>query len=160
MEEVTKKCYSNFMVTQKRTYLHIYPKTCHSRRVLDLIADQWTALVIAALEEDTRRFSDLLIQVDGISRKMLTQTLRNLERNGLVKRVVYPVVPPAVEYSLTPLGQSLIEPMRALRQWAFKHMDEVEFARDEYDQADKVSVQETTAALVQQRQNNLLPRTG
>lgn len=127
---------------------------------MDLIADRWTVLLIAALEEDTRRFSDLLIQVDGISRKMLTQTLRELERNGLVKRVVYAVVPPVVEYSLTPLGRSLTEPIRALRQWALKHMDEVDLARDEYDQADKVSVQETTAALVQQRQNNPLPRTG
>jgi DNA-binding HxlR family transcriptional regulator len=119
--------------------------------VLKLIADQWTALVIHALEGGTKRFSELLTQIDGISRKMLTQTLRDLERNGLVQRVVYPVVPPWVEYSLTPLGQSLLEPIKALSAWAEAHMDEVAQARIEHDQSQPTSIQEHIAALVEQR---------
>ena len=122
-----------------------------SRHVLELIADQWTPLVIYALEKDTMRFGQLLKRIDGISKKMLTQTLRAMERNGLVKRVVYPVVPPVVEYSLTSLGQTLIEPMQALRDWAYGHLQEVAQARMEYDQRDHASIQEKTASLVQQR---------
>lgn len=82
---------------------------------------------------------------------MLTQTLRSLERNGLVQRVVYLVVPPIVEYSLTPLGQSLIEPMWALRNWAEEHLQEVEQAKIAYDQDEHISLQDETAARVQAR---------
>ncbi|HLW02576.1 MAG TPA: helix-turn-helix domain-containing protein [Ktedonobacterales bacterium] len=140
------------MVTSsKRPAPNVFLATCRSRQVLRLIADQWTALVIHALEGGTRRFSELLAQIDGISRKMLTQTLRDLERNGLVQRVVYPVVPPWVEYSLTPLGKSLLEPIKALSTWAEAHMDEVAQARSEHDQNPPVSVQEYTASLVAQR---------
>ena len=134
---------------------HASPKisfsTCTTREVLKLIGDQWTALVIYALESGTKRFSQLCSQIDGISKKMLTQTLRDLEYNGLVQRVVYPVVPPHVEYSLTPLGRTLIEPIRALRQWADEHLNEVEQARTEQDQAPHISVQEQVASIVQKR---------
>lgn len=82
---------------------------------------------------------------------MLTQTLRTLERNGLVKRVIYPVIPPMVEYSLTPLGQTLIEPIWALRDWSEQYIEEVERARAEYDQKGKTPLQEEIMALVQQR---------
>ncbi len=140
------------MVTRKKkTSSNIFVATCTSRQVLDLIADQWTALVIYALESDTKRFSQLLVQIDGISRKMLTQTLRTMERNGLVQRVVYPVVPPRVEYSLTTLGQTLIEPINALRHWAEEHLPEVRQARIEHDQAEHISVQEQVASIVEQR---------
>ena len=125
--------------------------TCSTREVLKLIGDQWTALVIYALEGGTRRFSQLSAQIDGVSKKMLTQTLRDLERNGLVQRVVYPVIPPHVEYSLTPLGQTLIEPIRALRQWAEAHVQEMEQARIEHDQTQHTSVQEQVASIVQHR---------
>src|ERR1051326_9273021 len=106
------------MVTKKQQEEFILRRNCAARRGLEIIADQWTMLVIGALREDTKRFSQLHAQIEGISKKMLTQTLRALERNGLVKRVIYPVIPPMVEYSLTPLGQTLIEPIRALRDWS------------------------------------------
>ncbi|GCE30925.1 transcriptional regulator [Dictyobacter alpinus] len=139
------------METKQQTYPDIFQADCLSRRVLQLIADQWTPLVFYALEEGTMRFGQLLKRIDGISKKMLTQTLRALERNGLVKRVVYPVVPPVVEYSLTPLGQTLIEPLRALQVWAYGHLQEVAHAQTMYDQRDQKPLQEATAAFVQQR---------
>ena len=85
---------------------------------------------------------------------MLTQTLRAMERNGLVQRVVYPVVPPVVEYTLTPLGLTLVEPMKALRDWAYGHLQEVAQARTVYDQRDHTPLQDTVASLVQQRENS------
>jgi DNA-binding HxlR family transcriptional regulator len=139
------------METKKQTQPDIFQATCLSRQVLELIADQWTPLVIYALEEGTMRFGQLLKRIGGISKKMLTQTLRAMERNGLVQRVVYPVVPPVVEYSLTPLGQTLIEPMEALRVWAYGHLPEVAHARTAYDQRDHTQLQEETASLVRQR---------
>ncbi len=139
------------METKQQTQPDIFRKTCLSRQVLELIADQWTPLVIYALEEGMMRFGQLLKRIDGISKKMLTQTLRAMERNGLIKRVVYAVVPPVVEYSLTPLGQTLIEPINALRVWAYGHLQEVAHAQTTYDQRDHAQIQEETAFLVQQR---------
>ena len=106
---------------------------CPSRQVLELIADKWTALVFYALEPGPRRFAELRRTIEGISQKMLTQTLRDLERNGLVARTVYPSVPPAVEYQLTPLGCTLRGPIHALVQWAEGHLPEVERARARFD---------------------------
>src|SRR6266567_7685107 len=139
------------METKQQTQPDIFQENCLSRHALGLIADQWTPLVIYALEDGTMRFGQLLKRIDGISKKMLTQTLRALERNGLVKRVVYPVVPPIVEYSLTPLGQTLIEPIWALRAWSEQYIEEVERVRAEYDQKGRSSLQEEIMALVQQR---------
>jgi len=87
---------------------------CPSRLVLDRIADKWTALIIQVLAHGTKRYAALQREIGGISQKMLTQTLRSLERDGLVQRRVHPVVPPKVEYSLTRLGRTLIEPLHAL----------------------------------------------
>ncbi|WP_236601818.1 helix-turn-helix domain-containing protein [Ktedonobacter sp. SOSP1-52] len=129
------------------------PTDCRTRRGLELIADHWTLLVIVALQQGTKRFSQIHAQIEDISKKMLTQTLRALERDGLVKRVVYPVVPPMVEYSLTTLGQTLIEPIWALRDWSEKYIEEVERIRVEYDQTGKNSLQEEILALVQKRAN-------
>jgi DNA-binding HxlR family transcriptional regulator len=140
------------METTQQTYPDVFRADCLSRHVLELIADHWTPLVIYTLEDGTMRFSQLLKQIDGISQKMLTQTLRAMERNGLVQRVVYPVVPPIVEYSLTPLGQTLREPMKALKVWAYGHLQEVAHARTTYDQRDHKQIQEETATLVQQRE--------
>ena len=140
------------METKQQTQPDIFQANCLSRQVLGLIADQWTPLVIYALEDGTTRFGQLLKRIDGISKKMLTQTLRAMERNGLVQRVVYPVVPPVVEYSLTPLGQTLLEPMKALRIWAYGHLQEVAHARTTYDQRDRTQLQEGVASLVQQRE--------
>jgi DNA-binding HxlR family transcriptional regulator len=106
---------------------------CPTRRVLDLIADKWTTLVIYLLSDGTLRYSDLHRAIHGISQKMLTQTLRNLEESGLVHREVYPEVPPRTEYSLTPLGQTLIEPLSTLCAWAERHMPELERARQRYE---------------------------
>ena len=95
---------------------------CPSRALLDRIADKWTTLVVHALSEGTLRYSELQREIGGISQKMLTQTLRSLEHDGLVERRVYPVVPPMVEYSLTPLGRSLEEPLAAICKWAERHL--------------------------------------
>ena len=112
---------------------NVYDEKCPSRQVLDLIADKWTALVIGQLGRRTMRFSALHREIDGISQKMLTHTLRELERNGIVKRTVYPEVPPRVEYELTHLGQKLSEPLAAIRIWAENHIDEVSAAQAAYD---------------------------
>ena len=102
---------------------------CDSRKVLERIADKWTALIIHVLSSGTKRHNELRRQISGISQKMLTQTLRSLENDGIVNRKIYPVVPPMVEYSLTPLGRSLIEPLEAICRWAEKHLPELEAAR-------------------------------
>lgn len=102
---------------------------CASRKVLDLVADKWAVIVIYVLSRGTRRFGALQREVGGVSQKVLTQTLRGLERDGLVERKVYPVVPPRVEYSLSPLGETLVEPLSALCRWAEEHLWEVERAR-------------------------------
>ncbi len=106
---------------------------CPSRQVLDLIADKWTALIFALLERQPTRFNELQRAIEGISHKMLTQTLRNLEHRGIVERKITPIIPPAVEYSLSPLGATLIPLMATLRQWAEEHMEEVEQARQTYE---------------------------
>ncbi len=102
---------------------------CPSRLVLDRIADKWTALIIQLLSKKTMRYAELQREIGGISQKMLTQTLRSLERDGLVDRKVYPVVPPKVEYSLSRLGRTLIEPLRALCRWSEKHLSELQANR-------------------------------
>jgi Predicted transcriptional regulators len=110
---------------------------CLSRQVLDLIADKWTTLIFALLEKQPTRFNELLRSIEGISHKMLTQTLRNLEQRGIVERKITPTTPPAVEYSLSPLGTTLIPLMAALRQWAEEHMEEVEQACQVYEEEKK-----------------------
>ncbi|KAB8145113.1 helix-turn-helix transcriptional regulator [Chloroflexia bacterium SDU3-3] len=129
----------------------IFQSECHSRQVLRLIADQWTMLVFYALGDGAMRFSQLLRRIDGISKKMLTQTLRAMERDGLIRRVVHPVVPPMVEYSLTPLGESLLGPIQAICEWAYGHLGEVAKAQAAYDQQDHTPLQDTVAALVRER---------
>lgn len=113
--------------------IDVFDVNCGSRLVLDLIADQWTALVIHALGDDIKRYGELREMIQGVSQKMLTQTLRKLEREGIVQRKVYPVSPPKVEYLLTPLGKTLLEPLRVLCQWAEQHLDEVQRAREQYE---------------------------
>ena len=102
---------------------------CLSRVVLSRIADKWTALIIHVLATGTRRYAELQREIGGISQKMLTQTLRSLERDGLVSRKVHPVVPPKVEYALTPLGRTLIEPLHAICRWSEKHLPQLEANR-------------------------------
>ena len=121
------------METMLRTH-DVYDKNCPTRHALDRIADKYTVLVIVFLQNRPRRFNELQRIITGISQKMLTQTLRSLERDGLVTRTVYPEVPPRVEYALTPLGTTLIEPLAALRNWAESHIETVLAAQAEYDQ--------------------------
>ncbi|WP_028551493.1 winged helix-turn-helix transcriptional regulator [Paenibacillus sp. UNC451MF] len=106
---------------------------CHYRRALEVVSSKWTVLVFYELESGKKRYSDLKKQIEGVTQKMLTQTLRQLERDGLVNRQVHPTVPPTVEYSLTPLGETLIEPMRSLHRWTDTHYDSVLEARKAFD---------------------------
>ena len=103
---------------------------CPSRVVLDRIADKWTALIIQVLANGTQRYAELRRTIGGISQKMLTQTLRSLERDGLVVRKVHPVVPPKVEYSLTRLGRTLIDHLHALCSWSERHLPELQANRN------------------------------
>jgi len=111
-----------------------YAADCPTRSLLDRIGDRWTVLVVGLLALGPARFSELARRIDGISQKMLTQTLRGLERDGLVTRTVHPEVPPRVEYELTELGRTLTAPLDALDAWARAHMDSVLDARRAYDQ--------------------------
>ena len=110
-----------------------YDAICPTRTVLDRIGDRWTTLVVLLLAERPRRFSELARMIEGISQKMLTQTLRGLERDGLATRTVHAEVPPRVVYELTDLGRSLITPLAALDSWAREHIAAVEAARSSYD---------------------------
>lgn len=110
-----------------------YLKGCPSRRILDRIGDRWTVLIVGRLSAGTARFSELLRGIDGISQKMLTHTLREMERDGLVVRTVYPEVPVRVEYSLTDAGHSLRAPLKALEEWAVAHLGGVLDSQEQYD---------------------------
>lgn len=111
----------------------IFDTRCEGHQLLEKIANKWTILIIYALMQEKKRYSDLKQQIVGISPKMLIQNLRNLERTGLVKRCVYPVVPPRVDYSLTPLGKSLAEPLAILGEWAYRHISDVNASIERYD---------------------------
>ncbi|MCE4224434.1 helix-turn-helix transcriptional regulator [Methylobacterium sp. C25] len=102
-------------------------------QVLSRIGDKWSVLIIMSLRSRTMRFSELKRGIDGISQRMLTLTLRNLERDGLVTRTVTPSIPPRVDYELTPMGHSLAEPVEALGTWAFQHIDRIAGAQARYD---------------------------
>ena len=112
---------------------------CRGRAVLDRVADKWTLIVVHILSAGRRRFTELLRSVDGISQRMLTVTLRGLERDGLVVRTVHPVVPPRVEYELTPLGATLLENVRALIVWSEEHLPEIDAARAAYDEREQAT---------------------
>lgn len=119
-----------------RTYLEdsglpadIYSAKCPTRQVLDHVAGKWTVLIVDALADGTMRYTDLRRRIDGVSQKMLTQTLRQLETDGFVTRTVHPTVPPRVEYTLTELGHSLRTPIAALREWIEANINEIERAR-------------------------------
>jgi DNA-binding HxlR family transcriptional regulator len=108
---------------------------CSYSRVLEIISNKWSALVLYALADGTLRYGEVRRRIEGISQKMLTQTLRQLERDGLVRRDVTPSVPPIVDYSLTPLGDTLINTMTHLKLWTAEHYPHVEKAREKYDRA-------------------------
>ena len=110
-----------------------YCANCPTRQVLDRVADKWTVLLLGLLGDEPMRFNRLRRKVEGLSQKMLAQTLRRLERDGLVSRAAFPTVPVTVEYALTPLGQTLAQAVDPLRLWAERHIGEVRRAQEAYD---------------------------
>lgn len=113
----------------------VYEDRCPTRMVLDRIADKWAVLILDRLEDGPVRFNAIRREIKGISQKVLSQTLKKLERDGLVTRTVYPTVPVTVEYALTPLGRTLTETVSALAHWAEHNMDAVLAAQATYDAA-------------------------
>src|SRR3989441_2123702 len=121
-------------VQKRPAELEYTPANCHARDMLARIGDKWSVYVIHMLgDAGTMRFNELRSQVEGISQRMLTVTLRGMERDGLVIRKVYPEVPPRVEYSLTSLGKTLRQLVRGLVDWSGAHLAEVDAARAAYD---------------------------
>ncbi|WP_250032021.1 winged helix-turn-helix transcriptional regulator [Paractinoplanes maris] len=110
-----------------------YAKNCPSRQILDRIGDTWSVLVVMMLADGPQRYTALSRRIEGVSPKMLTQTLRGLERDGLIGRTVHAEVPPRVDYALTELGRSLLDLVGALEKWAELHIDDVQAARVAYD---------------------------
>jgi DNA-binding HxlR family transcriptional regulator len=104
--------------------------------VLDRIGDKWAVLILILLEKETLRFNELRRRIDSISQKMLSQTLKSLERDGLISRRVFATVPVTVEYALTPLGRTLASTVQALTHWAEAHIGEVEEAQRRYDRGE------------------------
>ncbi len=124
----------------------MYESGCPSRQVLDRIGDTWSVLIVGALSGGPRRYSELATRIQGISPKMLTQTLRGLERDGMISRTVFPVVPPRVDYALTELGSSLLGLVSALETWAEAHISDVAQARAAYDLRAAATVPERARA--------------
>ncbi|MGH3185921.1 MAG: winged helix-turn-helix transcriptional regulator [Streptosporangiaceae bacterium] len=106
---------------------------CHAREVLQRVGDKWSVQVIDLLGQGTMRFTELHRTIDGITSRMLTVTLRGLERDGIVTRTIHPVIPPRVEYALTPMGRTLLNTIGQLVMWAQTHLPEIEAARVAYD---------------------------
>lgn len=112
------------------------PALCPVRNVMARFGDKWSTLALIILKDGPLRFTELRREMVGVSQRMLTQTLRKLEREGLVRRTVTPIIPPRVDYALTPLGVSLLQPLCALASWATEHRAEIEEARAEFDGRD------------------------
>jgi len=120
----------------KRSNIDVATPECLAiREVLARVGDKWTVLVVSLLGQRPMRFNELRRAVEGVSQRMLTLTLRGLERDGFVTRTVYPTVPPKVEYALTDLGRSLLVPVQALSDWARAHRSAMEMARQRFDAA-------------------------
>ena len=120
---------------QERDAYNAYVAECPSRQVLDALSDKWVTLILTALADAPRRYSELARAIAGVSQKMLTQTLRMLERDGLVTRTITASVPVRVDYQLTPLGRTLLPVVRAIKDWSETHISEVHAARIAYDHA-------------------------
>jgi DNA-binding HxlR family transcriptional regulator len=109
------------------------PSACRAREVLQRVGDKWSVYVIDLLGQRTMRFSELHRSIDGITSRMLTVTLRGLERDGIVFRTIHPVIPPRVDYELTPMGQTLLDTIGQLVRWTDSHLPEIDAARAAYD---------------------------
>jgi DNA-binding HxlR family transcriptional regulator len=112
---------------------NVYAAACPTRQVLDRLADKWSVLILGRLDDSPLRFNQLRREIGGVSQKVLSQTLKNLERDGLISRRVFPTVPITVEYAITPLGLTLQDTLHALGRWAETHMDAVLAAQRQYD---------------------------
>ncbi|MEU5892737.1 helix-turn-helix domain-containing protein [Streptomyces sp. NPDC047461] len=121
---------------QARVEYDAFIRGCPTNQLLDRLSDKWVSLVVSALSTGPMRYSDLTRKIAGVSPKMLTQTLRSLERDGILDRTVTPSVPVRVDYELTPLGHSLAALLTAVKDWAETHIEEVHQARDRYDTTD------------------------
>ncbi|MGW7208191.1 winged helix-turn-helix transcriptional regulator [Streptomyces sp. NPDC054837] len=121
---------------QARVEYDAFIRGCPTNQLLDRLSDKWVSLVVSALSTGPMRYSDLTRKIAGVSPKMLTQTLRSLERDGILDRTVTPSVPVRVDYELTPLGHSLAVLLTAVKDWAETHIEEVHQARDRYDTTD------------------------
>ena len=110
-----------------------HPSTCRAREVLQRVGDKWSVYVIDLLGRGTMRFTELQREIDGITSRMLTVTLRGLERDGIVTRTIHPVIPPRVDYELTPMGRTLLDTIGQLVTWADGHLAEIDAARAAYD---------------------------
>ena len=113
--------------------LHVAEDCRAVSEVLARVGDKWTVLVVSTLGDGPKRFNELRRALGSISQRMLTLTLRGLERDGLVTRTVFPTIPPRVDYELTDLGRGLAQPVKALGQWAFEHQPEIQGAREKFD---------------------------
>ncbi|HTK23283.1 MAG TPA: helix-turn-helix domain-containing protein [Gaiella sp.] len=122
---------------RERQAYNAYMAECPSRQVLAALSDKWVTLVLTALADGPKRYSQLARRIAGVSQKMLTQTLRTLERDGLVTRTITPSVPVRVDYQLTPLGKTILPVVAAIKQWSETHIDEIHVARAGYDQANR-----------------------
>jgi DNA-binding HxlR family transcriptional regulator len=109
------------------------PAQCRAREILDLVADKWSLYTVSYLGDGPRRFTELKRGIDGISQRMLTVTLRGLERDGILTRTVYQVMPPHVAYELTPMGKTLLPATAPLIEWTAQHLARIDQARQEYD---------------------------
>lgn len=111
----------------------VYQQGCPTRMVLDRLADKWAVLILGRLDDEPRRFNQLRREIGGVSQKVLSQTLKNLERDGLVTRRAFATVPVTVEYAITPLGRSLQSTVRGLTRWAETHVDAVTASQRQFD---------------------------
>jgi len=116
------------------SHKHVLHDSCPAvREVLNRVGDKWSVLIVGLLADGPKRFSELRRTIEGISQRMLTLTLRGLERDGLVTRTVYPTIPPRVEYQLTELGRTLQKPIQSLAKWAQENRERIQQSRNRYD---------------------------
>ena len=139
-EDAVKKALSGHLVSRTKPREaelapNPYDSRCPTRQVLDRIADKWTVLLLGVLQRGPMRFNQLRREIDGLTQKMLSQTLKALERDGLVTRTAWPTVPVTVEYAITPLGQTLSAALDELQRWARDHIAEVNAAQRNFDVA-------------------------
>lgn len=140
MDTITRIAQEGTFLSDRNTAVTMHvdgPPQCRAvNDVLSRVGDKWSVRVVMALAQGSKRFNELRREIDTISQRMLTRTLRALERDGLVSRMVKPSVPPRVDYELTPLGQSLTDPVAQLGYWAMDNIDRIEQARRDFDAAE------------------------